>query len=208
MNQTSDADPGKEPLKSNINKEIKFESEKDQIKIYEQFRDYIKHEDNSINYRTNWNITVQSFLIATLGFSLQKKLEVREKIIALPLDKFLVWDAIFEFNVILIFISMVGFVVSWVTLITVWSARHAQENIDQHIWPKVRELAIEANSIVSLLPSLRGGGLPGADAGGHIAPIILPKVFMFFWFFTGLILILSTIFDIRGIHWRLFLSRA
>jgi hypothetical protein len=44
--------------------------------LYLNYRDYIKHENILINYRTTWLITIQSFLITTFGFSYQKKFEV------------------------------------------------------------------------------------------------------------------------------------
>lgn len=47
--------------------------------IFSLYRDYLKHEDNLINQRTTWLITIQSFLIATFGFSYQKKFEILTK---------------------------------------------------------------------------------------------------------------------------------
>jgi hypothetical protein len=46
------------------------------IEIYELFRSYVKHEDTLIDHRTTWLIYIQSFLLATFGFSYQKKFEV------------------------------------------------------------------------------------------------------------------------------------
>ncbi|MGA2905059.1 MAG: hypothetical protein ABSD98_14595 [Candidatus Korobacteraceae bacterium] len=40
--------------------------------LYSVFRDYIKHEDDLINYRLNWNFTIQGFLFAAYSFTLQK----------------------------------------------------------------------------------------------------------------------------------------
>jgi hypothetical protein len=51
--------------------EIKYYQE-----LYVLYRDYIKHEDNLINARISWMISIQSFLIATFGFSYQKKFEI------------------------------------------------------------------------------------------------------------------------------------
>jgi len=50
------------------------------IKIYEVFRDYIKHEDNLINNRLTWILTIHGFLYATYGLTMQKKMEIAQKI--------------------------------------------------------------------------------------------------------------------------------
>lgn len=61
-----------------VNTVIELTSEK--IKYYQElyvlYRDYIKHEDELINARSGWMINIQSFLIATFGFSYQKRFEI------------------------------------------------------------------------------------------------------------------------------------
>jgi hypothetical protein len=61
-----------------VNTVVELTSEK--IRYYQElyvlYRDYIKHEDELINARTSWMINIQSFLIATFGFSYQKKFEM------------------------------------------------------------------------------------------------------------------------------------
>lgn len=46
------------------------------VLIYQQFRDYAKHEDGLINNRMTWIFNIHGFLYATYGFTLQKKLEI------------------------------------------------------------------------------------------------------------------------------------
>jgi hypothetical protein len=68
-----------------VNTVVELTSEK--IRYYQElyvlYRDYIKHEDELINARISWMINIQSFLIATFGFSYQKKFEV----VSLFIDK-------------------------------------------------------------------------------------------------------------------------
>lgn len=42
----------------------------EQVTIYELYRDYIKHEDSLRGQRTGWLLTVQAFLFAAVGVSL------------------------------------------------------------------------------------------------------------------------------------------
>ena len=44
-----------------------------EVKLYELYRDYIKHEDNLRGQRTGWLLTIQGFLFAALGVSLTVK---------------------------------------------------------------------------------------------------------------------------------------
>jgi hypothetical protein len=48
--------------------------------LYKILRSYIEHEDYLINFRSNWMYLIQSFLVASYGFTIQKKLEVMSKI--------------------------------------------------------------------------------------------------------------------------------
>jgi hypothetical protein len=50
------------------------------LRVYETFRNYARHEDNLINNRVMWLLSIHGFLYATYGLTLQKKLEIIEKI--------------------------------------------------------------------------------------------------------------------------------
>src|ERR1700731_3704234 len=52
----------------------------DNLKVYDVFRDYVKQEDNLINFRSTWIVTIQGFLYATYGVILSKKFEALERI--------------------------------------------------------------------------------------------------------------------------------
>jgi hypothetical protein len=49
-------------------------------KVYEMFRDYMKNEDNLLNHRLTWLLTIHGFLYATCGFTLQMRVEVVQRI--------------------------------------------------------------------------------------------------------------------------------
>jgi hypothetical protein len=40
------------------------------------YRDYLKHQYELLNHRTNWFIAINAFLLGTLGFSIQKRAEL------------------------------------------------------------------------------------------------------------------------------------
>ena len=50
------------------------------IKICGLFRDYIKHEDDLVNHRLTWLLTIHGFLYATCGFTLQARPEVAQRV--------------------------------------------------------------------------------------------------------------------------------
>jgi hypothetical protein len=163
------------------------DKEADHIKTYEIFRDYIKHEDNLVNFRTTWNITVQSFLIATFGFTFQKMQEVIERYTASQRHEdiakagTLLHESIVQFCLVMILLSAIGFVISVSTLTSVRAAKIAQRNISTDVWPKVLVELNKRNSIVKSFPLLLGGGSQKADETGHAPGVILPWLFMGFW---------------------------
>lgn len=49
-------------------------------RLYGNYRNYLQHEDNLINNRISWMLTIHGFLYATYGFTLQKKIEIYSKL--------------------------------------------------------------------------------------------------------------------------------
>src|SRR5437879_8379854 len=47
--------------------------------LYRIFRTYVEHEDDLINQRQTWNLTIQGFLFASYAFSLQKLVEAESR---------------------------------------------------------------------------------------------------------------------------------
>jgi hypothetical protein len=50
------------------------------LKVYETFRKYVKHEDNLVNQRMSWMLMIHGFLYAAYALTVQKKLEIGEKL--------------------------------------------------------------------------------------------------------------------------------
>jgi len=107
----------------------------DKLAIYETFRKYIAHEDDLTNNRITWMLTIHGFLYASYGFTLQKKLEVLDKINSFVIDRDLtfadyiaqskLWLAWLDVEVFLVIIAGVGMAISWYALQSVRSAAHA-----------------------------------------------------------------------------------
>ena len=78
--------------------------------VYKIHRDYLEHEDELVHHRTTALITIQSFLIATFGFTYQKKYEIAEKLFSQ--DKSLTPAALGsitdEYNGFLFILAIVG----------------------------------------------------------------------------------------------------
>jgi hypothetical protein len=108
---------------------------KDNFDIYETFRSYIRHEDGLINNRITWMLTIHGFLYASYGFTIQKKLEILDKINSfiieakIPFSDYLAesdfWFALLEIEVFLILIAVVGMFISRYASRSVDAARHA-----------------------------------------------------------------------------------
>ena len=47
------------------------------VEHFKIFRDHIKREDDLIDHRVSWNSTIQGFLFAAYGLSLQEPLDVK-----------------------------------------------------------------------------------------------------------------------------------
>jgi hypothetical protein len=193
--------------------EVPTNSERDhRCGLYGIFRDYLKHEDDLINGRLNWNFTIQGFLFASYCFCLQKVAEVRGQVLpktdfqyAASMDFAL---AVHELRLVMIVIAAVGFFVSAFVLMSVWAATLAMHELETK-WraingqqPKIEDKISWIKSLRSLLttkatspdekthcgelPGLTGGGDPLAHQFGLNAPLILPPVFIVAWLFLGL----------------------
>jgi hypothetical protein len=180
------------------------------LTLYSVFRDYLKHEDDLINGRLNWNFTIQGFLFAAYSLSLQKIAEVRAQVFRADV----VWTpsmdsclTVHELRVLMIVIAAVGLFVSAFVYMSVFAATVAIAELDAW-WSKVcyfKEPDSE-NSKAQLpwwkrpwnflfptarpkneathsgsLPGLIGGGTAHAHNYGLIAPRALPIVFIVAW---------------------------
>ena len=127
--------------------------------IFSLYRDHTKHEDNLINQRMTWMITIQSFLIATFGFSYQKKLEILSKFLTETniskisdnhLSEF--YGTILRYNIFLIIICVIGIGMSIITFSLLRVANLAIGGLEYQ-WCKVEEILK-----IKYLPQITGGG--------------------------------------------------
>lgn len=157
---------------------------------YKIFRDYVEHEDELIANRLSWNITIQGFLFATYGLSIQKLTEVLTPhgtygpVSRIPLElKSLQW--------LTIVLPVFGMLISGISFFGVQAAQNAIEGLNE-IWARVPKP--EGSP---LLPELTGGATrqsskigskqnPARGANqnhskGFWAPKIFPLLFIAAW---------------------------
>lgn len=163
----------------------------DALDIYKVFRSYEEHENELLNQRTSWLITVQSVLLATFGFSLQKWLEVTHKSAELDgkiqavakaiLDKQLV-----DFKDFLIALAAIGVTTGVVSFMSIRTAITAQESL-RSLWEKAHAKRPEVTRMN--LPELSGGGDKWASKYGGYFASALPVIFVGLWLVTALLLL-------------------
>jgi hypothetical protein len=163
------------------------------IEMYELFRSYVKHEDTLIDHRTTWLIYIQSFLLATFGFSYQKKFEVyanacsgrnatdlvkagcnaadqlRQTMGKLP----------HQYNVFLLVMCIVGVGVSIASWVSIRAAVSALSSLDEK-WEKNAFDEAERAQL-AFLPFITGGAHPRAAWLGKLLPQLLPAFFTILW---------------------------
>lgn len=173
----------------------------DKLETYEAFRSYARHEDNLINNRMTWMLTIHGFLYASYGFTLQKKLEILEKL----KPRFVIWgeatnlplheyplpfrQTLFEIEAFLGLIAVIGFLISLYAWLSVRAAKSAIVTLKrtyekEHLgFPDDPERKfIELNDRPKLvLPPLAGGGEKYAHEVGHSASMTIPLFLMGSW---------------------------
>ena len=76
------------------------------IKLFELYRDYVKHEDALINSRLVWNLNIQGFLFAAYGVILKSLIDVQTR--SAPENSF----SVQEMYVVLFVVPLNGLVAS------------------------------------------------------------------------------------------------
>lgn len=147
--------------------------------LYVIHRRYIEHEDTLVNNRTTWLITVQSFLIATFGFTFEAKYELVSHQILPELGNVAVRTPE-ELQTFQTSLAVVGLFTGFVALLSLRAAARAITSV-RRSWEK-HPLAKPCRDY---LPPLMGGGDPGARRAGISFPILLPIFFMLFWAATA-----------------------
>ncbi|MDD2800022.1 MAG: hypothetical protein PHE96_01075 [Methylococcales bacterium] len=165
------------------NSEAKANDSKRGEEFYSLLRDYIKHEDDLINQRMTWLMSVQSFLIATFGFSYQKKFEIVSKALINKETQALGFSIV-EYDLFLIMLIVVGIATSYFALQSIEAATHSITQLRERWrdfyrceWRKL----CDSRPQLDHLPDITGGGVVMAHIQGIKFPFYLPRFFIFFW---------------------------
>ena len=171
------------------------------------YREYVKHEDDLINNRLSWNVTIQGFLFAAYTFSLQKIGDIRLGLLNKDIDPkrigpLKVLHTLSDLHFLLAALAFTGIVVSMAVYLSIRAARLAISELENRWhelhdsyapkgtfewWPwyrnylKGRETAHKTHG--PLLPGLIGGGHPAAHWLGFYAPTYLPVLLVLVWVF-------------------------
>ena len=168
------------------------------LKLYETYRGYIIHEDDLINSRTTWLITIQSVLFGIFGFTCQKYLEVTANLInnarnldfskpeaaknyllAISRDKENILGGAFQLvSFIIAGTPFLGIIVSVACVCSIKAA-----------WDAMQSVKMAGDSHTDLfqqhkLPGLTGGGDKDAPWRGLAIGLALPISIGIFWSFS------------------------
>lgn len=149
--------------------------DKDAEEIYKLHRSYIEHEDGLVNHRTTWLITVQSFLIATFGFSYQKKFEVAEKVNSAGKSLSSLGSVYDEYRVFMVVLAFVGLITAVAAFFSVYAAIRALRSIRDN-WHKSY-----GHEPHAYLPGITGGGDKRAERRGISLSMWAPIFFSLLW---------------------------
>jgi hypothetical protein len=142
------------------------------LEIYKVFRDYEKHENELLNHRTSWLVTIQSVLIATFGFSFQKFFEVATRADGSTHGRALIVD----FKWFLVSLAGVGILIAVWSWISIYTAIRAQRAIR-----KVYRRNFSAEETQFGLPHISGGGDTFASWFGGYLAVFLPWLLIVLW---------------------------
>jgi hypothetical protein len=161
------------------------------LKIYDMFRDYVKHEDTLVNVRLTWVLAIQGFLFAAYGVTFSKKLDILQKIADLGYFRVTkdLTHAITEIQAILAVIAFVGALISFFGWISINAAHEAVRNIENIFRQNIILQSDKSNGqkIVNVsglyLPNIVAGGLDpevSSKRGGFVAQSI-PWILIICW---------------------------
>jgi hypothetical protein len=152
------------------------------LNIFAAFRQYEEHENELLNHRTGWLVTIESVIIGTYGFSYQKYFEVYERIRANEKSGALLaamQDGIANFQYYLSGLAVIGFLISCFSYVSIRTAIKAQGEI-RKTWHK--EFYRRATELG--LPDISGGGNEFSQRWGGAMAQSLPAFLALLWAFV------------------------
>lgn len=160
-------------------------------KVYAIHRAYIEHEDELIHQRTTSFITIQSFLLATFGFTYQKKYEVAEKLLSQKLTQSDLGSISTEYNIFLLILAVIGAATSLIALRSINAAVTAIRSLKEN-WLRAAD-----NHPPAYLPGITGGGDLSAHKGGISLAVWGPIFLLSLWILALLALIIILDFHLE-----------
>lgn len=155
--------------------------------LYSVFRDYIKHEDDLINYRLNWNFTIQGFLFAACSFTLQKVADLKIVVATKTVQESARPDLQRAMQILkrsIYVMGGLGISVSVLIFVGAFAAFLASKAIEEK-WldghEEYRWHPGKAHSHGRHLPGVAGGGNCKAPKLGFGAPLAIPVFFVGAW---------------------------
>jgi hypothetical protein len=168
---------------------------------YEIFRSYVEHEDNLINHRITWSVTIQGFLFAGYAVvigaytSVEQAFYFRSPGVApgLSMDR-LSGPNLLAFAAIVVF-PVVGALIAFLTIFSALAARAAinqltQDHQERVLKTKTKDHAELTNILrrqEPFLPRLIGGGAEFSDRKGFRLAIGIPLAFTASWILVALV---------------------
>jgi len=105
----------------------------DLLKYYELMRGYVAHEDNLINSRLTWSLTIHGFLFATLGILIGKLVDIVVDIQKSPGPE--QPEKLEQVAVFLIFLQLipaiVGFIVAYFSFVAIRGGHYAHQHLNE-----------------------------------------------------------------------------
>lgn len=153
-------------------------AEPTQHDVYKLHRAYIEHEDRLINHRTTWLITIQSFLMATFGFTYQKRFEVAAELHHKGENLSSLGAISDEYSLFMVALALIGLAVSLLALVSVRAAAKSIGKLDTS-WNRY----IGPNPPPHF-PGVTGGGDDDAARTGVWLSSAIPAFFSSVWCFA------------------------
>jgi hypothetical protein len=172
----------------------------DYLAFYETFRNYVRHEDNLINNRLSWILTIHGFLYATYGFTLQKELEVIRGPLAADFHNSPLCHSLSQAEIFLLCIALVGACISILGWRSIRAAHKSASSVDFvfrsnaiHTMTTIRNGNDDTDLQVFLdaynFPAILGGGNKRIPGSGISAAFVIPWILFVSWLISIFILL-------------------
>jgi hypothetical protein len=161
------------------------------IALFAVYRSYIIHQYELMHHRTTWFVGINAFLFTTYGFTIQKRMELA---LAATINGSIqpcgiIRSPLAYLDVFLIFLCMMGFSLSIVSLIILRSANNPIEQLHRYFDATMAGMGrkipggsdIPPTGIRFVLPYIVGGFLEKNMQTGRKVTARIPYVMMVFW---------------------------